>query len=139
MSAEENKATIRRWVEAAWNNGDFSETAQMYSANYVIHDPAGPIQSPEGLEGFIRAYRQGMPDLHFTVEDMVAEGDKVAWRFTVRGTQTGELMGIAPTGKQAIVAGMVVSRFADGKWVEDWSNYDALGMLQQLGVIPKMG
>jgi len=110
----------------------------MYAANYILHDTTGPVSGAEGLKQFITVFRTGFPDLHFTIEDMIAEGDRVVWRYTARGTQRGELMGIPPTGKQATVTGMVCSRFANGKWAEDWSNFDALGMLQQLGVIPAM-
>ena len=81
-------------------------------------------------------FRTAFPDLHFTIEDMVAEDDKVTWRATTRGTHGGELMGIPPTGKPAVVASVIVSRFDGGKWAEDWVMIDTLGMLQQLGVIP---
>jgi len=139
MSAEENKATIRRWVEEAWNTGNFASADGMYGKNYIFHDPDRPLHGPEGISQFVTMFRAGFPDLHLTIEDMIAEGDKVAWRFTARGTHKGELMGIPPTGKQVTVTAMVCSRFAGGKWEEDWSNFDALGMLQQFGVIPGMG
>jgi steroid delta-isomerase-like uncharacterized protein len=138
MSSQENKASIQRWVEEAWNSGNFASAGEMYAANYILHDTTGPVSGAEGLKQFITVFRTGFPDLHFTIEDMIAEGDKVAWRYTARGTHQGELMGIPPTGKPVAVTGMVYSRFANGKWAEDWSNFDALGMLQQLGVIPVM-
>jgi len=97
------------------------------------------VHSPEGLKQLITAYRTGFPDLHVLIEDMVAEEDKVASRFIVRGTHKGELMGIPPTGKQVTVSSILISRFADGKWAEDWANYDALGMMQQIGAIPTQG
>ena len=81
---------------------------------------------------FLKAF----PDLHLTVEDMIAEGDKVVTRFTSRGTQTGAFMGIPPTGKQVTVSSIVIARIADGKIVEEWGLDDQMGMLQQLGVIP---
>lgn len=139
MSTEENKATVRRWVEAAWNTGDLALADELYPPTYILHDPARPVQGPEGLKQFVSMFRTAFPDLHFTLEDIIAEGEKVVWRYTARGTHQGELMGIPPTGIAVTVSGMVCSRFSDGKWVEDWSNYDALGMLQQLGVIPAMG
>ncbi len=93
---------------------------------------------PRGLAGEELALplRTAMPDLQFTIEDMVAEGDKVVWRWTVRGTQTGPLMGLPPTGKRATVTGIIISRFANGKWQEDYNNWDTFGMLKQMGVIP---
>jgi steroid delta-isomerase-like uncharacterized protein len=139
MSEEENKATIRSWVEEAWNKGNMAIADNMYTATYVLHDASGPIDGPTGLAQFIAMFRMAFPDLHMTIEDQITEGDKVAWRFTVRGTHHGEFMGISPTGKPVTVTGTVISRFVDGKWQEDWSNFDALGMLQQLGVIPSMG
>jgi steroid delta-isomerase-like uncharacterized protein len=139
MSTEQNKATIRRWFDEAWNNGNFASAGEMYSTNYILHDPSGPVPSPEGLTQLITAYRTGFPDLHVSIEDMVAEEDKVASRFIVRGTHKGELMGIPPTGKQVTVSSILISRFADGKWAEDWANYDALGMMQQIGALPTPG
>lgn len=139
MSTEENKALVRRWVAEAWNNGNFTEADAMYSANYVLHDPAGPVHGSEGLKQFIAMYRSSFPDLHFTLEDVVAEGNMVAWRYTASGTHKGDLMGIPPTGKQIRVTGIVVSRFVNSKWEEDWVNNDTLGLLQQLGAIPTQG
>ena len=137
MSAEQNKSIVRRWVEAAWNSGDYSSAKSLYPERYVHHPAGQPDQhGPEGLTGFIAMFRRGIPDLHLSIEEMVAEGEKVAWRFTARGTMNGELFGFPPTGKSAAVTGTVVSRFEDGQWVEDYSIFDALGLLQQFGLIP---
>jgi len=92
-----------------------------------------------GIKQFISIYRTAYPDTHFTVEDQVAEGDKVATRWTATGTHRGELMGIAPTGKRVTVTGIAITRVTNGKIVETWNNFDALGQLQQLGVIPVPG
>ena len=139
MSAEQNKVSIQRWVEAAWNNGNLAMADEIYSADYVVHDPAGPIHGTEALKQFVSTFRTGYPDLHAAIEDMIAEGNKVVWRYTVRGTHKGEFMGITPTGKSITLTGILISRFANDKVVEDWNNYDALGMMQQLGAIPSMG
>ena len=139
MSAEQNKISIRRWVEVAWNNGNLAIADEVYSTDYLLHDPAGPIHGPEALKQFVATFRTAYPDIHATIEDMIAEESKVVWRYIVRGTHQGEFMGIAPTGKSITLTGILISRFADDKVVEDWNNYDALGMLQQLGVIPSMG
>ena len=136
MSAEQQKMIIQRWVEEAWNNGNLAIADEVYSADYFLHDPTRPIHGPEALKQFVAAFHTGYPDIHATIEDMIAEGDKVVWRYTVRGTHKGEFMGIAPTSKPVTLTGILISRFADDKVVEDWNNYDALGMLQQLGVIP---
>ncbi len=141
MSAEQNKSIIYRWVEAAWNHGDFSTASQLYPPTYALHDTSAttPFQGPEGLIGFIRTFRAAMPDLRMTIEEIVAEGDAVAWRFRVQGTQTGALQGIPPSGRPVDVTGSVFSRFENGRWVEDTSNADQLSMLRQMGLIPQPG
>ncbi len=140
MSTEMNKATVRRWVEAAWNNEDFSSVDGLYTPDYTMHYGGTPAtQGTEGLKSFIMMYRAAMPDLHMQIEDVVAEDDKVTWRITTRGTHTGEFLGIPATGKSVEVGALIVSRFEDGKWAEDWVNNDDLGLFQQLGVIPVMG
>ena len=139
MSAEQQKMIIQRWVEEAWNNGNLAIADEVYSTDYLLHDPASPIHGPEALKQFVATFRTAYPDIHTTIEDMIAEGNKVVWRYTVRGTHKGEFMGIAPTGKSITLTGILISRFVGDKVVEDWNNYDALGMMQQLGVIPSMG
>ncbi|MEA2638990.1 MAG: hypothetical protein QOF51_384 [Chloroflexota bacterium] len=138
MSEDANKATIRHWVEDAWNHGRFESADGMYAPSYVLHDPTAPegVHGPAGLCEFVTGLRTAMPDLRMEIEDLVAEGDRVAWRFTVYGTQTGPLMGLPPGGKSAVVRGIVLSRFSDGIWAEDWVSWDTLGMLQQLGAVP---
>src|SRR5215212_5902491 len=122
MTAEENKATVRRWVDAAWNSGDFSSAPDLYPSDYVLHFAGMETHGADGLSGFISAYRAAFPDLHMTIEDLLADGDKVVWRITTSGTQRNEFMGIPPSGKAMAVSAIVISRFADGKWVEDWVN-----------------
>ena len=141
MSVEENIKTVRTWVEGGWNNGNLGLVDEMYLPDYVIHDPSAPDfpGGSEAFKGFVSMFRTAMPDFHMVVEDAIGQGDKVAWRFTVTGTQQGELFGIPPTGKPASVSGQVYSRFENGKWAEDYVNWDTLGMLQQLGVIPVPG
>jgi steroid delta-isomerase-like uncharacterized protein len=141
MSAEQNKSIVYRWVEAAWNHGDFSQSEQIYPSTYLLHDTSSPepFRGPAGLRGFISAFRTAMPDLHMTIEQIVAEGDMVAWRFRAQGTQTGALQGIPASGRVVDITGEVFSRFSDGRWVEDYSNADQLTMLQQMGVIPQPG
>ena len=140
MSAEELKAIFRRVFEEVYNQGKLNVADEIYAADYVLHNPASPeIRGPEALKQFFAMYRAAFPDLHYTVEDLIAEGDKVVARWTATGTHQGELMGIPPTGKQVVVTGISIVRITGGKIVEDDSNHDALGMLQQLGVIPAMG
>ena len=141
MSTEDNKAIIRRWVEEGWNKGNLAVVDEVYAANVVQHDPGSPapVTSSAALKQYAAVYRGAFPDLHFTIDDLIAEGDKVLWRFTSRGTQTGPLMNIPATGRPGQITGMVLFRFADGKIAEVWVNIDNLGLLQQLGVIPAPG
>ena len=140
MSTEENKAIIRRWF-AAFSSGDLAAVDDLYAADVVDHSPAVPNQAPgrEGIKQIVTAFRAAYPDLAFTVEDQIADGDKVASRWIARGANTGAFMGMPPTGKPVTIAGMLIVRVAGGKMVESWVNFDALGMLQQLGVVPAPG
>jgi steroid delta-isomerase-like uncharacterized protein len=139
MSTEQNLATTRRWIEEGWNRGDFSSVEEMYARDYVSH--SFPPQIPgnaEGLKQFISMFRTASPDLHIDVEDLFGADDKVVWRIVARGTQTGPLLGVPATGRPFEVPGMVIFHFNDrGQIREDWANWDQLGMLQQLGVIPQ--
>jgi len=135
-STEEYKAIVRTWVETAWNQGDLTSAAILYAANYIYQDPTSTVYGPEGIKQLVALYRSALPDLHFVIKDLIAEGDSVVWRYVATGTQHGPLPGIPATGKRVEVTGVVISRFQDGKWAEDWHVQDTLGMLQQLGVIP---
>ena len=140
MSVEENKAVVRRYIEGVINKKNLAVVDELYDANYVGH-LAGmeDIHGPEGLKQAVATFFTAFPDLHCTVEDMVGEGDKVVCRFTGRGTHQGEFQGVAPTGKQATLTGIVISRIVSGKIVEEWEVIDMLGMMQQLGAIPTPG
>ena len=140
MSTEENKAMIRRIYEEAFNKGDLAVADELMATNYVFHGPGGmEFKGPEGFKQFVTMMRTAFPDLHVAIDDLVAEGDRVVHRVTVRGTHKGEMMGIAPTGKQVTITAITISRFAGGKEVESWPSLDQLGMLQQMGVVPPMG
>jgi steroid delta-isomerase-like uncharacterized protein len=94
------------------------------------------LHGTEGARQLVEGYRGAFPDLHFTVEDQVAEGEKVVTRWTARATHQGELLSIPPSGNQVTIRGITIDRFSGGKMVESWDNYDALGMMQQIGAIP---
>src|SRR5579862_3728509 len=135
MSVEQNKSILRRWIENGWNKGNLALVDELYTADLVQYDPA-KIEGREALKHYVGGFQNAMPDLHFTIDDLIAEGDKVVWRFTAQGTQTGPLMGIPPTGKQAVVTGTATFRLVESKIAEVWVNFDVFGMLQQMGVIP---
>jgi steroid delta-isomerase-like uncharacterized protein len=138
VSADTNKEIVRRLGVEPWE-GNLDVIDELVAPDYVGHDPAQPeMHGTEGIKEFITGYLAGFPDGRITIDGQFAEGDMVATRWTGRGTHQGELRGIPPTGKQVTVSGITISRVKNGKVVEEWSNWDTLGMLQQLGVVPAM-
>lgn len=138
--SEENKALARRSIAEIWNKGNLTAADELIAPNNVDHDPANPNpgRGPEGTKQSAAMYRTAFPDLHITVEEVIAEGDQVVTRWTARGTHKGDLMGISPTGKQITITGISINRIVGGKAQEGWTNWDTLGMMQQLGVVPQM-
>ena len=136
MSAEENKALVRRFVEEFWNEGNTAAADELMEVDAEIHMPTGEVVDLDGLKSFAGTFRGSFPDWHSTVEELIAEGDRVAERWTGRGTHRGELQGIPPTGKRVEVPGSVFYRIVDGKIVEFRGQLDMMGLMQQLGVIP---
>jgi steroid delta-isomerase-like uncharacterized protein len=136
--SEENKAVVRRFIEEVWNNGNLDAIDELIAENHVDHDPAreGTSGGRQGMRGFVEMYRSAYPDTRLEIGEMIAEGDLVAMSWTATGTHQGELMGIAPTGRSVKVTGIGIDRVSGGQIVESWANYDALGMLAQLGAIP---
>ena len=137
MRTEENKSILRRYFEEAWNRGQLDVLDDIVAAHYVNHDPAVPglLPGPDGLKAIMTGFRAAFPDLHFSIEDQIAEGDKVVTRWTMRGTHAGEFMGLPPSGKQITTAGMQIERVVDGQIVEHWRKSDDLGLMQQLGAL----
>ncbi len=141
MSTEENKAIARRFVEVLqefFRTGD-ADLMDSVLADNVVQYISGLSPEAESLEGFkqlLPALPQAFPDVLFEVEDLVAEGDKVAFRLIWTATHQGEFFGIPPTGTRARVTEMHIFRIADGKIVERWGEWDALGLMQQLGTAP---
>jgi steroid delta-isomerase-like uncharacterized protein len=138
VSAEENKALVRRSFEEVFNQGNLDAVEEIFAPDYVLHDPTSPeeIRGTEGMRQYVSMYRTAFPDLQQTIEDEIAEGEKVATRLTGRGTHQGELIGIPPTGNRVEAVGIVINRMSGGKIAESWANYDALGMMQQIGAVP---
>ncbi len=136
MSAEENKALVRRFVEEFWNEGNTATADELMAVDAAIHMPTGEMVDLDGLKGFAATFRESFPDWHSTFEELVAEGDRVAERWTGRGTHRGELQGIPPTGKRVEVPGSVFYRIVGGKIVEFRGQLDMMGLMRQLGAIP---
>ena len=142
MSAQDNKANASRFFEEFWDQKNLAVADELLAANHVDHTPGSPPGLPPGPAGFKQfgsVYFTAFPDLHITIDDQVAEGEMVVTRWTSHGTNTGSLFGMPATNKSATITGITISRIVDGKAVETWTNFDNLGMLQQLGVIPSMG
>ena len=138
MSTEDNKALVRRFYGESVHNPALLD--ELLAPGYVLHLPGRPTMSGiEPAKQLMVAYTSGFPDLQLTTEDMVAEGDKVAIRNTWRGTHQGTFQGVSPTGKQVTFTGSDIFHFEDGKIAEQWADLDALGLMQQLGLIPAMG
>ncbi|SRR5712692_5517728 len=146
MSTEDNKANIRRGIEVA-NRGNVTEilatTDELFAPDFVFHDPnipfpAGGIRSREDYKQFESGFLAALPG-QFTIEDLIAEGEKVVVRYTYRGTHQGQWRGLPPTGKAVTFTGTITYRIVAGKAVEAWQNADNLSVLRQLGLIPAMG
>ena len=138
MSTEENKANSRRLIEGI-NQGDLAVIDELCAPNHVGHNPPITTHGPEEYKQSFSMLLTAFPDPHFTIEDQLAEGDKVVTRYRWSGTHKGEFMGIPPTGKQVTVTGISISHWVDGKSDEVWTNLDSLGLFQQLGLIPVPG
>lgn len=138
MSTETNKELIRQWWEVVNQGTGVERVDNFYTADYVLHDPSQPepIRGIEGVRAFVAAIATGFPDITITIDDLLAEGDKVIHRVTARGTHQGAFQGIPATGKSVEIWIMVISRIANNKIAEEWELVDTLRMLQQLGVVP---
>src|SRR5262245_20075914 len=136
MSTETNKAIARRVFEEVFNAGNLSLLDQLASADLVVHySGAEPVR---GLDNYKRAFttsQPAFPDMHFSIEDLIAEGDRVVTRWTMRATHRSEYLGVAATGQQVTETGISIFRIVDGKIVEGWVNSDDLGVMQQLGAV----
>lgn len=137
MSAEQNKAVVRHVLDEVWNAHNLAKCDELYVADYVDHDPSTPpTNTLAEFKKSTQATLAAFPDLYVTVEAMIAEGDLVAKRYTMTGTQQGEFMGVPPSGRPVTMTGITIYRIKDGKVAECWWNYDALGLMMQIGAIP---
>ena len=138
MTAEENKALARRELEEIFDaKGNIDAAEEIYAPNYISHQPAGDedIHGVQAMKQFATGMREAFPDLEITIEEQIAEGDRVLTRFRTRGSHQGELWGIPPTGREVQITNMSLCRIEGGRMVEEWPAPDRLGMMQQLGVV----
>jgi steroid delta-isomerase-like uncharacterized protein len=138
MSAEQNKSIARRWVEEGWNKHNPALVDEIYTPDVVQIDPNSPVpvESAAALKAFVGVYLTAFPDIHFKIDDLTAEGERVIWRFSATATHRGDLLGMAPTGRPITVTGMVQFDFRDSRIARVWVNHDFYGILAQLGAIP---
>ena len=136
MSVEENKAVVSRFVEEFWSQGNTAAADELMAADATIFLPGRGQVSKESFKAFAMTLRGAFPDWYSTQEELIAEDDRVAERWTGRGTHQGEFLGVPPTGRQVTVPGFVFYRFTSGKIAEFRGLFDGLSMLQQLGAIP---
>ena len=126
----------RRIFEDVWNRKNLNAIDDLISADYIHHDANSPAASGiDGYKQFVNYYMNAFPDAHFTIDDAFTDGQSEVTRWTVVGTHEGELAGIPRTGRRFSVTGISIARIANGKIIESWNNWDALGLMQQLGVV----
>jgi steroid delta-isomerase-like uncharacterized protein len=137
-----NKRIGRLVLEQMWGEGRLEIADELYAPDYVDHVARGPepgeVNGIDGIKQAVSAFRRAFPDLTYIVDEELAEGDLVVARFTARGTHLGPFLGLPPTGKVVAYSGIDMNRIRDGKIIESWVNYDALALLQQLGIVPSV-
>ena len=139
MTTDEQKAAIRRYFAEAWNQGNFAVMDELMAPDYRRYTSAGAL-SREQQQQRIAAFRAGLPDLHLVVEQLLAEGDQAAVRVSLSGTHEGPLLGVAPTHQPVTITATDILRFDEhGQVAEHWGNLDELGLLRQIGALPRPG
>jgi steroid delta-isomerase-like uncharacterized protein len=135
--SEENKTLVQRFVEKAFDKGNLDVADEVYASGFVSHESGGSVErDPAYVKQFVGRYRGAFPNGHATAEDVISEGDRVVYRWTLRGTHRGEHMGIPLTEGQVRIVGITLDRVSGGKIEEEWNTFDKPGMLRQLGVAP---
>jgi steroid delta-isomerase-like uncharacterized protein len=137
--SDQNKKVVRRLIDELWNKGNLQVADEIIAPMYQHHDAATPDlgKGPDSEKKRVNLYRTAFHDFRLNIEELLAQGETVVARWSCRGVHKGELNGIAPTGKQFAITGVTIVRFSNGKIVEGFVNWDALGLLRQLGVVPE--
>ena len=140
--SEQNKAVVRRWFEEVWNQGREATIDELFPAEGVAHglgDSEADVHGAAEFKPFVANIRGSIPDTHIRVDDIFADGDRVAVRVTLEGTHSGEGLSVPPTGRKVRIQGIIILRMVDGRIVEGWNCYDQLGLLRQIGALPGAG
>jgi steroid delta-isomerase-like uncharacterized protein len=138
MTPDERKGLVRRATDELWNKGNLAVCDDVFAANCSFHDPSFPIDGVKGMKEHVRQLRLANPDLHLDVHDILADGDLTAARWTAGGTSRAEFRGLPATGKTYVMTGMTIDKWEGDRIVEEWTSYDLLGTLQQLGIVPEI-
>lgn len=137
MATGDNMRVVQRFYDELWNKGNLDIADELFSPDFKGHAPGDTgANGPEGVKQFVATWRAAFPDLTITIDDQYEEGEAVGTRFTCRGTQTGSLYGIPPSGNAITMYGMAITHIVDGKVTSDWGEFDVLGLLMQMGIIP---
>ena len=138
MLTDDNKKISCRLFEEIWNNGDLKIIDEIISEDFLLHIGNIEIKGLTNYTNYIKSYRNAFPDVHFKIEDLIAEEDKVVERYTATGTHKGEFYGIPPTNKKGKISGIDIVRITNGKMTERWGQADLLGLIKQLDIIPEL-
>jgi steroid delta-isomerase-like uncharacterized protein len=140
--SEQNEAIVRRWFEEVWNQGREAAIEELFPADGVAHglgDSEQDVHGPDEFKPLVANIRGALPDTNITIDDIFSEADRVAVRVTLRGTHTGQGLGVPPTGRKVSIQGIIIVRLVDGRFIEGWNCYDQLGLLRQIGALPGPG
>ncbi|GAA4884849.1 ester cyclase [Actinomycetospora straminea] len=137
MSTQQNKELVARQFDEMWNGDKWDALEEMFASDYVNHDPYNGDQGrgPESFKTRVQAYRAVLADFDLRIVRQLAEGDLVSTYWSLRGTHAGEIEGTAPTGRSVSFEGQLMSRIDDGRFVEEWVNWDTLGFLREIGAL----
>ena len=141
MTAEQNKAIVRRWYKDMFERGNLNLAEELFTTDFISHDTSGPgpkgewPRGPSGPRAVVKTYHDAFPDMHYSIDDLICEGDRVVVRWTARGTNTGPIMDMPATGKAVTISGIETDRLVNGKIAEAWVNFDLLSLLTQVGIV----
>ncbi len=137
--SDKREAVVRRYIQEVWNHGKLEVIDELLTNDFVNHDPIEPARGRDGMRDLVRKYRTAFPDVRCEIQDLFSAGDRVVARLRYTGTHRSALEGIPPTGRQAIVTEILIASFVGERIREVYANWDALGLMQQLGVVTLPG
>lgn len=139
MMPVDASAVIHRWFEEVWNQGRLETIDELFGEDSVAHglgEGGAVVRGPAAFKPLVLNLRGALPDLHISVEDILADGDRAAFRVVLEGTHRGDGLGVPPSGRRVRISGIIMVRFVEGRIMEGWNSWDQLGLLQQIGALP---